>query len=105
MALLQVAQFRIAPGRNQEFNGNVAKAKKIHERLGAQVRVWAAIAAGPNTGLVTYSIQHQDWAAYASFNEKLATDSEWQQFLASVVQGANPSGVLQSGALLNEITP
>ena len=59
----------------------------------------------PKPGLVTYGIQHQDWAAYASFNEKLATDSEWQQFLASVVQGANPSGVLQSGALLNEITP
>ncbi len=55
--------------------------------------------------IVTDSIQHQDWAAYASFAEKLATDSEWQQFVANVVQSADPSGVLQSGALLNEITP
>ncbi len=105
MALLQVAQFRVVPGKIQEFNGNVAKAKKIHERLGAQVRVWAAIVAGPNTGLVTYSIQHQDWASYASFNEKLTADSEWQQFVASVLQGANPAGTLQASALLNEITP
>jgi hypothetical protein len=103
MALLQIAQFRITPGRNQEFNGNVAKAKGIHERLGAQVRVWAAIAAGPNTGLVTYSIQHQDWSAFASFNEKLASDSEWQQFVANVIQRPDPSGVLQSAALLNEV--
>ncbi len=105
MALLQVAQFRVTPGKTQEFNGNVAKAKKIHERLGAQVRVWAAIAAGPNTGLVTYSIQHNDFAAFGSFAEKLAADPEWQQFVAGVIQSADPAGVLQSAALLNEITP
>ncbi len=103
MAVLQVAQFRITPGRNQEFNANAAKAKNIHERLGAQVRVWAAVVAGPNTGLVTYSMQHQDWASYASFNEKLVADSEWQQFVANVIQRPDPSGVLQSAALLNEV--
>ena len=105
MALLQVAQFRITPGRNQEFNQNVARARQIHERLGAQVRVWMAMAAGPNTGLVTYSIQHQDLAAFAAFADKLAADPEWQQFVVNVVQSADPSGVMQSAALLNEITP
>jgi hypothetical protein len=105
MAILQVTQFRIVPGRNQEFNENVAKAKKIHERMGGQVRVWAAVVAGPNTGLVTYSIQHADWASYAKFNEKLPADAEWQKFAASVLQRPDPSGNLQGSALLNEITP
>jgi len=105
MAVLQVVQFRIVPGRNQEFNENVAMAKKIHERLGAQVRVWAAVAAGPNTGVISYGLQHNDWAGFASFNEKLATDSEWQKFAATVVQRADPAGVLQGSALLNEVTP
>jgi len=105
MALLTVAQFRVVPGKFQEFGANVATAKKIHERLGGRVRVWNAVVAGPNSGLVSYAIEHQDWASYASFNEKLATDSEWQQFAANVLQRADPSGLFQSAVLANEITP
>jgi len=104
MALAQVAQFRIVPGRNQEFIANVATGKKIHERLGAQVRVWTALVAGPNSGMVSYVIEHKDWASYASFNEKLATDAEWQQFVGSVLQRADPSGLFQGAVLANEIT-
>ena len=105
MALAQVAQFRMVPGRNQEFVANVATAKKIHERLGAQVRVWTALVAGPNSGMVSYVIEHNDWASFASFNEKLAADSEWQQFVGSVLQRADPSGLFQGAVLANEITP
>jgi hypothetical protein len=104
VAVAQVIQFRINPGRNQEFNAQVAEAKKLQERLGGRVRVWQATAAGPNTGLVSYVIEHPDLAAFAAFSDKLNADSQWQAFVAKVFT-ANPSGTLISAALVNEITP
>ena len=105
VAVAQVAQFRIIQGKNQEFNANVAEAKKIHERHGGRVRVWQATAAGPNTGLVSYVIEHDDLAAYASFAAKLAADSEWLAFAGKTLQSANPTGALISATLATEITP
>ncbi len=103
MAVAQVVQFQIVPGRNPEFMTNVAAGKKIHERLGGRVRVWAATAAGPNTGTVSYVIEHDDLAAFASFSDKLAADSEWQEFLAKTLQRADPAGTLLGASLVNEL--
>lgn len=105
VAVAQVAQFRIVQGKNQEFNANVATAKKIHERHGARVRVWQGVFAGENTGLVSYVIEHNDLAAYASFAQKLAADSEWLEFAAKTLQSGNPTGTFLSAVLANEITP
>lgn len=105
MAVATVAQFRIVPGKASEFATNVATAKKIHERLGAHVRVWSAFAAGPNSGMVSYVIEHKDWASFASFNDKLTGDSEWQQFIVKVLQSADPAGLFQSSSVATEITP
>jgi len=104
MAVAQVIQFRISPGKNQEFNAQVAEAKKLQERLGGRVRVWQATAAGPNTGLVSYVIEHDNLAAFAAFSDKLSADAEWLAFSAKVFV-ANPSGTLISAGLANEITP
>ncbi len=105
MAVAQVFQFRIVPGRNEEFTKNVAAAKQIHERLGGRVRVWTALVAGPNTGMVSYVIEHDDLAAYGDFGTKLAADPEWVEYLAKTLGRADPAGTLQSGTLANEITP
>lgn len=104
MAVAQVTQFRISPGKNQEFTAQVAEAKGHHERLGARVRVWQATAAGPNSGIVSYVVEHQDLAAFAAFSDKLGKDAQWLAFVAKVFT-ANPSGTLTSSALANEITP
>ena len=104
MAVAQVFQFRINPGRNQEFNAQVAEAKGHAERLGARVRVWQATMAGPNTGLVSYVIEHKDMAAFATFADKLAADSGWQAFVAKIFT-ANPTATAISAALANEVTP
>ena len=104
MAVVQAIQFRIVQGKNQEFTANVAEAKKIQERLGGRVRVWQGTMAGPNTGLVTYTIEHDDLAAYASFTQKLQADSDWQAFAARTLGSANPTGNLISAALATEIT-
>ena len=105
MAVAQVAQFRIVPGRNEEFTKNVAAAKKMHERHGGRVRVWTALAAGPNTGIVSYVIEHDDLAAYADFAAKLTADPEWVEFVAKTLGRADPSGTFQGTTLANEITP
>jgi hypothetical protein len=105
MAVAQVFQFRIIQGKAQEFNANVAEAKKIQERLGGRVRVWQATLAGQNTGLVSYVVEHNDMAAFASFSEKIGADAEWQAFAARTLLGTNPTGTLLSAVLANEITP
>ena len=104
LAVAQVVQFRVVPGKNEEFNANVATATKIHERLGGKARVWTALAAGPNTGIVSYVIEHNDLAGYAAFSEKLTADSEWLQFAAKTLQRPDPAGLLQGVTLANEIT-
>ncbi len=105
MAVIQAIQFRIIQGKNQEFMANVAEGKKIQERLGGRVRVWQGTMAGPNTGVVTYTIEHDDLAAFAAFGEKLQADSDWQAFAMRTLGGANPTGNLISAALATEVTP
>ena len=103
MAVVQAFQFRIIQGKNQEFMANVAEARKIQEGLGGRVRVWQATAAGPNTGLVTYTIEHDDLAAFAAFSDKLQADSDWLAFAARTLGGTNPTGTLLSAILATEI--
>ena len=105
MAVAQLFQFRIVQGKNQEFAAQVAEAKKIQERHGGRVRVWQGTMAGANTGLVSYVIEHEDIAAFASFSQKLGADADWLAFAAKTLGGANPTGTLISAALANEITP
>ncbi len=103
MAVVQAIQFRIIQGKNQEFMANVAEARKIQEGLGGRVRVWQGTMAGPNTGVVTYTIEHDDLAAFAAFTDKLLADSAWQAFAAKTVLGSNPTGTLLSMNLATEI--
>jgi len=104
MAVAQVFQFQINPGKNQEFNAQVAEAKKIQERLGGRVRVWQATMAGPNSGFISYVIEHDNLAAFATFSDKLAADADWLAFVAKTF-GANPSARVVAGSLANEVTP
>lgn len=103
LAVAQVFQFRVTPGKNQEFNAQVGEAKKLQEKLGGHVRVWQATMAGPNSGLVSYVIEHENLAAFAAFSDKLASDAAWLAFVAKAFV-ANPAGTLLSAVLANEIT-
>lgn len=104
VAVAQVFQFRISPGKNQEFNAQVDEAKKLQEKLGGHVRVWQATLAGPNSGLVSYVIEHENLAAFAAFSDKLSADAAWLAFVAKAFV-ANPAGTLISAVLANEMTP
>ena len=103
MAVVQAIQFRIVQGKAQEFMANVAEARKMQEAMGGRVRVWQGTFAGPNSGVVTYTIEHDDLAAFAAFSDKLQADSAWQAFTAKTLLSANPTGTILSAALATEI--
>ena len=103
MAVVQLSQWRINPGRGQEFFQNVAKAKAIHERLGASVRVYQSTLARPNANTVSYVQEFADATAHGAFTDKLNADAEWQAFVQGVLGGADPSGALLSNSLATEV--
>jgi len=104
MAVATVTQWAVTPGKQEEFLPNVARAKKIHQRLGGQVRVLQNTFGGENTGRISYVIEHSDLAAFASFSQQMQADAEWQQLWASVNSGS-PAATMISNSLLAEPAP
>ncbi|MDH3704433.1 MAG: hypothetical protein OES57_00090 [Acidimicrobiia bacterium] len=88
-------------GKVAEFLGAVATAKKIHERLGAQVTVARCVTGGTPMSVV-YMTTHESGSAYGAFMDALGDDEEWNQFWAS--QGAGePVGRMEGSALYAEV--
>jgi hypothetical protein len=98
-AVAQVATWRPRDGHLQEFLANVATAKKIHERLGAKVRVWQSMFGGQAMTL-GYVIEHAGWEAFGKFGAKLEADPEWQSFWSKAL--ANRTGELLQNSVLTE---
>lgn len=104
MAVLGITQWKIRPGKGQEFLENCAKAKAIQERLGAQsIRVFMGTFAGPNTNVVSYAIEHENAEAQGAFADKLGSDPEWQDFWQGVNSTADPSAEMISNSLAVEV--
>jgi hypothetical protein len=98
-AIAQVATWRPRDGHLQEFMANVATAKKIHERLGAKVRVWQSLFGGQAMS-VGYVVEHAGWEAFGKFGAKLEADAEWQNFWGKAI--ANPTADLIQNSVLTE---
>jgi hypothetical protein len=87
-------------GKLDVFVGQIATAKGIHERLGADVAVLQTQTGGfPMT--VIYVMSFESGAAYGAFIDALAEDDEWQQFWATAT--ADPSAELVQSAMLSAI--
>ncbi len=98
--VISVSQWRPRDGKVQEFVANLETAKKIHERLGAQVRVWQNTFGGqPMT--VSYVIQHASWEDFGKFGQKMNDDSEWQQFWANAL--LNPTADMLDNSVMQEM--
>jgi Trp operon repressor len=103
MAVVQVATWSVEQGRMQDFLTNAATAKKIHERLGARVRVLQSFLAGEASGRVAYVIECADIAEWGSWTQKQQTDPEWQAFVAGVLSAPDPGARLVSNSLASDI--
>jgi hypothetical protein len=99
-AVLTVSTWRPQPGKAAEFMTAVATAKKIHERLGAHVRVIATQFGGVPMG-TAYVMEHPSWDAFGKFGEKMNTDNEWTAFWTAAQ--ANPSAELVSNTVGTEV--
>ncbi len=100
MAVVSVDTWRPLPGRLPEFLSIGSEAKKIHERLGARVRVLRA-GAGPRPGTITYILEFDDMVKYGEFAVKLETDQEWQALGAKI--GEAPAELVEQG-LASDLT-
>ncbi len=87
MAAVSVITFRPFTGRVPELLVSLSEAKRIHERLGARIRVLQA-GAGPRPGTITYILEFDDMVKLGEFAEKSNADQEYQAFIAKA--GANP---------------
>lgn len=103
MAVVSIAQWRINPGKAAQFMQDVARAKAIHERLGARsVRAFAQVY-GPTPQVISYAMEFADSAEHGAFNDRSAADPEWQTFVQEVFGAADPSGELVGTSLSSEL--
>ena len=99
MAVSSVVIWRPKDGKRKEFLARLAEIKKIHERVGARVRV-RLTAVGGQPGTVVYIADHDDWEKFGQFRHSLDSDAEWQKFLASAQ--ANPlAEMVQTSVLVD----
>ncbi len=83
--VIMVFQWRPKPGRGAEFIAQSTRAKKIHEKLGADVSVEA-----DEKGNVFYAMNFASWEAQGKFADATAASEEWSAFLAEVSK--DPTG-------------
>jgi hypothetical protein len=103
MTVMSVTQWKVRPGKMQEFLENCVRAKAIQERLGAQsVRMFMNTFAGPNAGMVTYAIEHENAESQGAFSDKMNADPEWLEFWQGV-NNDNPSADMISNSQLSEV--
>ena len=98
-AVAMVSIWRPRDGQLQNFATNVARAKRIQERLGGRVRVWQSNFGGQPLSFV-YTIEVGSWRAFGEFGEKIQSDPEWQKFWAEAL--ANPSADLLQNGVISE---
>ena len=96
----QVANWRPLPEKMDTFIGQLAKAKGIHERLGATINV-AQTQVGGETMTVVYMMTFESGATYGAFIDALAQDTDWQTFWSDAMK--SPSADLVSTGLYTAI--
>jgi hypothetical protein len=98
-AVTMVSIWKPRDGRIPEFTTNLAKAKKIQERLGGRVRVWQSNFGGQPLTFI-YTIEVGSWKAFGEFGEKLQSDPEWQKFWTEAA--AKPSADQLQSSVISE---
>ena len=104
MSVFMVSEWRINPGRHQDFRNQLVRGKELVERNGGKLRAYQTVAGGPNSGIVRIAIEFDDLSALQRFQEKSQADQEWLQHLTAEILSANASATQVSGSLLTEMS-
>lgn len=102
-SVAQVSSWRVRPGRLNDFMGIAVRADKILRRLGAATRTLNNVAAGKDAGTVVYVVECPDMNAFASLQNRMETDKEWQALLGEVNSDRNPTADLVESELYTEV--
>lgn len=98
-AIIMANTWRPRPGKLAAFLGACATAKRIHTRLGGEVRLRANQFGGTPLSYV-YTIEVAGWEAMGAFGAAMDGDDEWRAFWAAA--SAEPSADLDASAIVVE---
>jgi hypothetical protein len=98
MSVSNLVSWQTKPGRQAETTAAVVNAKRLFEGLGARVRVYQPLVAGPNVSNLSFLTEFDTMSAYAKFTATLQNNAEWQQQLA-VINSAEAGATLVASTL------
>lgn len=92
-------------GDQEAYLQKVKQLNAISKRVesGGTIRVWRAMVAGADSGLIFVGIEYANLEAYAKGTVKTRGDAEYQKLLKALDEGGTREVVAAS--LLEEITP
>jgi hypothetical protein len=100
--VLMVSTWRPTPGQFTALIEAANQAKKVHQRLGADVQIWQTQIGGePET--IVYGTRFENGKAYGEFIDKLEADKEWQGLMATWTSATTPIATLIRNATLSQI--
>jgi|TARA_B110000438_G_C15801622_1_gene645412 hypothetical protein len=85
-------------GYDSELLSNFAKAKQIHESLGAKVHYYTE-GFGSNPGSYHYVMLYKNWTQMGKVQQELTSNSEWLEFYSNI----NPEGASMTRSLTGQI--
>lgn len=98
MSVVNLFTWQVKPGRQAETMTAVANAKRLFEGLGARVRVYQPLVAGPNVSNLSFLTEFDTMSAYAKFTAAVRDNAEWQQQVA-VINSAEAGATLVASRL------
>ncbi len=98
MSVTNLVSWQTKPGRQAETMAAVANAKRLFEGLGARVRVYQPLVAGPNVSNLSFVSEFDTMSAYAKFMAAIQSNAEWQQQLA-VINSAEAGATMVASSL------
>ena len=97
----QVTSWRVNPGRGADFLANIAEAKKLHLKMGAD-QVWVTQhMSGGNPGTISYMMVFESAEEWGKVADAASTNTEWLAFWAKVQQ--NPSAVIVDQSMYSDL--
>ncbi|MDA2999974.1 MAG: hypothetical protein O2859_08275 [Actinomycetota bacterium] len=96
-----VTTWRVNPGRGADFLANVAEAKKLHLKMGAD-QVWVTQhVSGGHPGTISYMMVFESAEKWGKFADATRTNTEWLALWAKAQQ--NPSAVIVDQSMYSDL--
>lgn len=103
MTVTNLVTWQSKPGRRAEVMANVAKAKDLFERLGAQVRVYQPLVAGPNTSNLSFLSEFATFSAYANWLAAIQENADWQWLQQNAINSPDAAATMVGSTLSTTI--